>query len=60
MLLFTMDTFFKFILNQYIVKCKVPLEYVYSIIASGTLLNHIIYKENTKCNMIKFKETLRL
>ncbi len=55
-----MDNFFKFILNQYIVKCKVPLEYLYSIIASGTLLNHIIYKENTKCNMIKFKETLRL
>lgn len=43
-----------------VVKFKVPLEYLYSLIASGTLLNHIIYKENTKCNMIKFKETLRL
>ncbi len=28
-----------------VVKYQVPLEYLYSIIASGTLLNHIIFSE---------------
>ncbi len=30
---------------QKVMKCQVLLEYLYSIIASGTLLNHIIFTE---------------